>query len=469
MSLIKRGKYWHYDFQHKGKRYRGNTKILVDSKNSKKNAKDKQDEIKLELEKAENASDAVLNDIREKIILSNKGESIPLEKVWGSFQQRYKVDNEGVKNISRRLKAKETYWLDFYSYLQKKFPKIKTLREVTKKIAEDYKSYLMEFGKFNKTKRFQNQKKTSIIYSTEINQLTHRTINEYLIQLNHVFKSLYEDAGLLKNPFSEIKKLKYRSNKKDIFELDELKQINDFLKNPYTTINGQETPKLEKSLNYERDLLVLKTVFMVGISTGLRLADICRLQWPNISQGFINVVTQKTETPVSININTPLKKLFEQLKDHQTKNEIKSPFICQELNKLYNGSPDSITYRFNTMLKYLGIASTKKEEGRKGISLRGIHSLRHSFCHLHGMQGTPISIVRQMVGHMTDKMTEYYQLHTSQEAKRRAQKQLENFSFLGIQNKKTDEDIIEEIEGLLESLENNRLAEAIKGKINEFK
>ena len=79
------------------------------------------------------------------------------------------------------------------------------------------------------------------------------------------------------------------------------------------------------------------------------------------------------------------------------------------------------------MLNVLGIETLKSQEGRsRKISVKDIHSLRHTFCYLHGVQGTPLVVVQSMVGHMDRKMTEAYMMHQTEELKREA---IERFSL----------------------------------------
>ena len=455
MALTKRGKFYHYEFLYKGERFRGSTK-----KTRREEAESEEQRLRIEIMKNKGADDEALNKLRLEIIRSEKGDSLVLGNVWSNFEIKYKSTSSNPSSADKTLKYKYGFWKDFYTFVIEKHTNIKTLRDVTDNVAEEYKAHLVSYGKYCKGINYKSGH-SSVNYNSKIKNLSPSTINEYITQIKHVFKLLSKDAGLLSNPFENVKKLKKKSAKRDIFELDELKSINNFLEKKET---------LSLSTNTDLDHAILEPIFIIGINTGLRRSDICNLKWSNISKGFLTVETAKTGTEVNIPINNPLKAFFGNQKKRLKKLNIDSPYISPELQEKFSSTPDGITYRFKKMLKELNIESTiENEEGHRNTSMKGIHSLRHTYCFLLGLNGTPVSTVRQMVGHMTDKMTEYYQLHTSQEAKRRAQKQLENFSFLGIQNKKTDEDIIEEIEGLLESLENNRLAEAIKGKINEFK
>ena len=88
---------------------------------------------------------------------------------------------------------------------------------------------------------------------------------------------------------------------------------------------------------------------------------------------------------------------------------------------MYVENDDGVGKRFKDMLKELNIDCLKSYEDRsRRISNKDIHSLRHSFCYLHGMQGMALITVQSMVGHMDKKMTEAYMMHKTEELKRDA-------------------------------------------------
>ena len=123
------------------------------------------------------------------------------------------------------------------------------------------------------------------------------------------------------------------------------------------------------------------------------------------------------------------------------------------------------------MLKELKIESLKEQEGRsRKISSKDIHSLRHTFCYLHGVQGTPLVVVQSMVGHMDRKMTEAYMMHQTEELKREA---IEKFSMKPFQpvslcplvNKKNE--AIEMIQSLRSEEEVDGILNVLKNRIGE--
>ena len=199
-------------------------------------------------------------------------------------------------------------------------------------------------------------------------------------------------------------------SKRDVFELHELEKIDSYIKN--LRINP---------LPFKRDrlsALINEAIFTIGINTGLRKGDISRLLWSNVdfNKSAIEMELSKTGENVFIPLTKPL---FDFLKEKELTRI--NNFVTPELAEMYNNNPEGITYRFKQMLNRLGIESLKVDKKRsRRISNKDIHSLRHTFCYLHGMQGTKLIILQSMVGHIDKKMTESYMMHQTEELKREA-------------------------------------------------
>ena len=74
------------------------------------------------------------------------------------------------------------------------------------------------------------------------------------------------------------------------------------------------------------------------------------------------------------------------------------------------------------------IATTAKPKGRtRAVSIKDLHSCRHSFCYYAGLYGIPMNIVQGIVGHLTPEMTKLYSNHASLEAKREKMQLLPDF------------------------------------------
>ena len=82
---------------------------------------------------------------------------------------------------------------------------------------------------------------------------------------------------------------------------------------------------------------------------------------------------------------------------------------------MYQSNPSGISWRVKSFLESLGIITTKTPEGRsRAVSIKDVHSLRHTFCYLAGVNNIPLAIVQAVVGHMSPEMTKHYTQHASQ-------------------------------------------------------
>jgi len=299
------------------------------------------------------------------------------------------------KSTEAQKAGKSSYWRDFISYLGKNFPDVKFLSDVRNKHAEEYIHSLRTNGRFDKKVQFKNHlKKTKKLstYTRKEKKLSARTINVFHQSIAEVFSLLGKDAGILDNPFAEIHKTQDNSEPREAFTEKEIKLIrenwNDFI----------------------------KCIFMTGFFTALREGDICTLKKNEID--FDNRIIRrkllKTGKLVEIPIMVPLEKFLKE----QIAVSGNSEYIYPEHAKMYLENCSGISYRVKSFLENLGIQTTKKVEGRdRAVSVKDVHSLRHTFCYFAGISGIPLVIVQSIVGHMNSAMTSHYSAHADRQAK----------------------------------------------------
>lgn len=400
--------YWYYRFKFKGKVYKASTGLTL-----KKDAEKFEQDVKSELKNTIGSNNPkqqqrAIQDLSEKIVTTVKGESIKLDETWTVFKEEAFTTLKRYPS-EKKWQQKKGIWRDFLFFIQNEYPEAKTLRDISTVQTKKYITILKQTGKYKKHIEFSNSEK-KIHYTQKATSLAPSTINEYITQLKQVFKILSKRAHLNENPFEPIVKGRNLKKKRDIFELHELKKINKYL--------------TDNKNNTNLDFRIVEAVFILGITTGLRKGDLCVLKWDHIQNNNIVLIPSKTaDIEVCIPIHSGLHSFIAKQKTLETN----SKHIFPELTEMYLNNPDGITYRFKKVLNELNIKSTKLHDNRtRETSSKDIQSLRHTFCYLHGLNGTPLSIVRQMVGHMTNKMTEHYTLHTSLEAKKLAQERLQN-------------------------------------------
>ena len=96
---------------------------------------------------------------------------------------------------------------------------------------------------------------------------------------------------------------------------------------------------------------------------------------------------------------------------------------------MYLTNSTGVSYRIKQFLEGLGIQTTRKPEGRtRAISVKDLHSCRHTFCYYAGLAGIPLSVVQSIVGHMSPEMTKHYSDHATTEDKRRGMERLSFFT-----------------------------------------
>ena len=406
---------WYYKFVVNGQRYRGST-----YKSNKNEAHEFEEDLKRKIQAlyddrpvvSEKEKERNLLNFREKITSEIQGESIALDEAWDVFKVKAPAMMKKIPN-EKGWAAKKTYWEDFLAFVKHQHPACNFLRDIRPELAQEYVGLLKTKGKFNKDISCKGS-----TYQNKVIQLSPSTINEYIVQIKQIFRILSGDAGLMENPFEKIQKLVKKSKKREVFEIHELEKINQYLKE----FKENPSPFKFKRLNFT----VNEAIFIIGINTGMRKGDICQLKWSDVdfTKRSITKELSKTKESVFIPISSVLYS-FLQEKAEKPVNE----YVTPELAEMYKENPEGISYRFKQMLSEVRIRSVKSfEERSRRISTKDIHSLRHTFCYLHGMQGTPLVVVQSMVGHMDKKMTESYMMHQTEELKRDA---IERLAFKG--------------------------------------
>jgi len=223
-------------------------------------------------------------------------------------------------------------------------------------------------------------------------QISTETRNNYLTTCRMVFEALAEDAGLSENPFGRVAKLQNHREDREAFTPDDLRKIGN-------ASDGW-----------------VRTLFLVGLCSGLREEDICTLRWREVDpeQGWITRRMKKTRKIVQVPI---LPQLADCLRPLPRDGE----YCFPELADRYLNHRTTIGWHVTQFLEELGIQKKRKVEGRsRAVSVKDVHSCRHTFCYLAALNNVPLPIVQSVVGHMSAEMTKRYMDHATQDAKRAA-------------------------------------------------
>lgn len=358
MSIFLRGGVWNYEFVVDGKRYRGSTKM---AENQKAEAQKKEDALKVQYREGYSVK-TIWEQTRKKLIASK---DVPLDynELWKTFTSKSTSTTQG-----RRRNFYATHIRDFVEWMKSKYPDVTTVSLVQSDHAREYINQIRKSDGANSTK------------------------NDKLATLKMLFEALGKNAGIVENPFLDIKKLPQNQISREAFTLDELKLIGDKAKG------------------------WIYSLCLTALSTGLREGDICLLKKKsvNLKSGWITLTMKKTSKPLEVPI---MPKLAEHLSEVMQNND--SDYVFPELAQKYQKDVWSIGKEIKEFFHKIGIQDTLKDvKGyARQVSSKDVHSFRHTFVYLAALHNIPLPIVQSIVGHTSQAMTRLYMNHAGREAK----------------------------------------------------
>ena len=395
MSIKQVRERFYYEFMYRGTRYRG---PCTDTNGNPANTLDQaaacEKRIKKELGnvRSNRSLKAMIENYREEL---TGGRQIPLSQAFelSVIKPRKRAPGE------RRQALKQMHWQDFVEYMAHNFPAVDHLAAVTKTHAENYTYSLLHYGKFE-------QRKPGC--KRERKPLSSATVTDYLTSISEVFALLADDAGIVVNPFARIPKPTMDKEPRQPFTEHELQTIRENF-DPFT-----------------------EPLFIIAMATALREGDICTLKWSEID--FENRVIRRSKmrkTGKSVDIPI-MPQLYQYLQTLWQNREPKSKFaeyVLPEHAKMYLNNRSGVPYRIKKFLEEkCGIVTTEKRPDRtRAVSIKDLHSCRHTFCYYAGLNGVPLNVVQSIVGHMTPEMTKHYSNHASLEVKREKMQLLPDF------------------------------------------
>ncbi|MEI8247948.1 MAG: tyrosine-type recombinase/integrase [Lentisphaerota bacterium] len=449
---------YHYKFMQYGKYYYGVCEGCTEEKKALAYEKTVKNSAK-KLSEQKNIK-ALVENFRDEL---TGGGQIKLADAYELSLKKPKKRQPG----EERIKFKRAYWDDFKAYMAANYPDVITLANVRRKHAEEYIQYLREKGRFNN--EIKSGTKKAYKAATK---LSSSTINVYHQTFMEIFELLEEDAGIVENPFLKIPKLKNESEEREAFTEAELRLIRDnldsFVKPLFiiaiaTALREGDICTLKwREINFDLSIIKRKKMRKTGhgveipimppLKTYLlemkQLADTEEDNAGNVPDNYA-LTTKAGEiykgysllsaTDKTIKISESSGVMDIAISDLTEESKIGIQPIIDELKhkktyvlplhaKMYLGNRAGVSYRVKSFLERIGIATTIKPEGRsRSVSIKDLHSCRHTFCYYAGMYGIPLAVVQSIVGHMSEEMTKHYSAHATREAKRTKMELLPDF------------------------------------------
>ena len=318
--------------------------------------------------------DAKRQDLSRRL-LRNQSKVLSLAEAWQSWLDSPQKGNPGAVTI----RGYDAIWKRFTAWINKL--KIEYLHEVNQLHAQDY---------------------AADVWRSHVSPATY---NAHVKFLRAMFKALKVKAGLVLNPWDDIKTLDLETQGRENFTPEELAAI---------------CSKATGSIRY---------MIGIGLYTGMRLGDVINLRWTEVGRDKIDIIPLKTRRKgkkISMPIHPVLRILLNELRKQSGAGE----YLFPEERKIYQKDSGNITKRFQQFLNDCGIKTTEEggEHRRKAIVRKGFHSLRHSFVSLCAMNRVPQVAIQELVGHGSPAMTALYS-HADFEQKQSAIKSLPAMEF----------------------------------------
>lgn len=154
----------------------------------------------------------------------------------------------------------------------------------------------------------------------------------------------------------------------------------------------------------------MRTLFAIGIYTGMRLADCVLLNWGEVDmvRRRISVVPRKTRKKTGLAVVIPIHPVLYGVLS-EVKEDNRHGAILPECAAMYIKSQSKFSDRITAVFKACNIET--KWDGKDGKRARcdvGFHSLRHTFVSMAANAGASLDLVRKIVGHTTAAMTQHY-------------------------------------------------------------
>ena len=295
---------------------------------------------------------------------------LPLADVWLEYV-RSPNRNELAKAT---MDGKRQTWMHFAKWMEHFYLPVKDLGGVTADMVAEYLACLRA-------------------------ELCATTYNNRVCILREIFRTLAKKAGIEDDPWEGVRLRPDDSHSRRELTMDELKRLLDAAKK-CGALSGEcgEWYKL----------------ILIGIYTGLRLGDCCRLDWSqiNLPEGVIQLVPEKTKRHHKRIVTIPVHPaLGEALVGQQADNN-KGLFVgavLPNVSEMYGRARWQVSDQLSRIFKAAHIQTSVMIEGRKRRTPEAsFHSLRHTFVSFAANAGVPLHIVQSIVGHESTAMTRHY-------------------------------------------------------------
>jgi integrase len=178
----------------------------------------------------------------------------------------------------------------------------------------------------------------------------------------------------------------------------------------------------------------VEILLTLALNTGLRLGDLCNLQWKSIDldKRLIKITPSKTKESSGKKVLLPMNdRVYDVLRKQYALTAENNQVLPQLANR-YSYNKDGISHDIIRLLEVAGI-QTKEEADtthrKERISRYSFHSFRHTFASMLIANGVAPITVSKLLGHTTLNMTNRY-VHLAEKSARSAVSKLDSVTDL---------------------------------------
>ena len=283
---------------------------------------------------------------------------LPLADVWNA----YVMSPDRNELAKATLDGKRQVWMHFARWMEHFYLPVKDLAGITHEMIGEYLALLRA-------------------------DLCASTYNNRVCILREIFRTLATKAGLEYDPWDGVRLRPDDNHSRRELTMAELKRLLEVAKDEW------------------------RKLILIGIYTGLRLGDCCRLEWSQVSlaQRVIQLVPSKTRRHHQRLVTIPIHPaLGQSLVAHLTTSSQIGP-VLPGIAEMYGRARWQVSHELSRIFKAAKIATSIKIEGRSRRTPEAtFHSLRHTFVSFAANAGVPLHIVQSIVGHESTAMTRHY-------------------------------------------------------------
>ena len=297
---------------------------------------------------------------------------IPLADVWMEY---LKSPNRNELAPST-LHAKRTVWFHFAKWMERNYLPVDDLAGVTPEAVAEYLACLRA-------------------------NLSGSSYNSRVCVLREIFRVLADKAGIECDPWAGVRLRPDDSHSRRELTMAELERLLAAAKRADVETADRTGAKWRNEWH---------KLFLVGIYTGMRLGDCCRLSWSsvNLPAGIIQLVPQKTRRHHGRIVTIPIHPALRAALEETPEGERYGP-VLRALAEYYTTTRWKVGHELGRIFHAAGIVTSVHIEGRRTRTPEAtFHSLRHTFVSFAANAGVPLHVVQSIVGHESTAMTRHY-------------------------------------------------------------